>query len=213
MSGIHLVTRAFIVNKITHLLCPVVSSRQGIDLWIAIQNSARRPRGRGTEQCLWRLLDVACDGDKHCSLVILHYTNHLSTVYWISYYKEPILRARRVAHRVLSGPNNIRMMHGRRPSKVYSWRIRGGNVKDISADTLPTKSLLRRELCGKTPPQQPGEKTLTNTFPFQTFTISGEECSLLWLQTITTVAPEINEKKIKITSFLNCASCRIDTVD
>lgn len=139
-------------------------------------------------------LDVACDGDKPCSLVILHYTNHLSTVYWISYYKEPILRARRVAHRMLSGPNNIRMMHGRRPSKVYSWRIRGGNVKDISADTLPTKSLLRRELCGKMQPQQPGEKTLTNTLPFQTFTISGEECSLLWLQTITTVAPEINEK-------------------
>lgn len=140
-------------------------------------------------------LDVACDGDKPCSLVILHYTNHLSTVYWISYYREPILRARRVAHRMLSGPNSIRMMHGGRPSKVYSWRIRGVNVKDISADTLPTKSLLRWELCGKTQPQQPGEKTLTNTFPLQTFTISGEECSLLWLQTITTVAPEISEKK------------------
>lgn len=55
MSGIHLVTGAFIVNKIIHLLCPVVFSRQCIDLWIAIQKGARSSSVRGTERCLWRL--------------------------------------------------------------------------------------------------------------------------------------------------------------
>lgn len=55
MSGIHLVTGAFIVNKIIHLLCPVVFSRQCIDLWIAIQKGAQSSSVRGTERCLWRL--------------------------------------------------------------------------------------------------------------------------------------------------------------
>lgn len=48
MSGIHLVTGAFIVNKIIHLLCPVVFSRQCIDLWIAIQHGTRNSSVRGT---------------------------------------------------------------------------------------------------------------------------------------------------------------------
>lgn len=41
ISGIHLGTGALFVNKIIHLLCPVVVSRQCIDLWIAIQNGIR----------------------------------------------------------------------------------------------------------------------------------------------------------------------------
>lgn len=53
ISGIHLGTGAFIVNKIIHLLCPVVFSRLCIDLWIALQNGIRSSNVRGTWQHLW----------------------------------------------------------------------------------------------------------------------------------------------------------------
>lgn len=88
MSGIHSVTGAFIVNKIIHLLCLVVFSRQCIDLWIAIQNGARSfactssIRGRAMAEFVDALNVVCNGGDKPCSLAILYYTNHLSTVYF-----------------------------------------------------------------------------------------------------------------------------------
>lgn len=53
ISGIHLGAGAFIVNKIIHLLCPVVFSRQYIDLWVAIQNGVRSSNIRGIWQHLW----------------------------------------------------------------------------------------------------------------------------------------------------------------
>lgn len=53
ISGIHLGTGAFIVNKIIHLLHPVVFSRQCIDLWIAIQHGIWGSDIRGTWPRLW----------------------------------------------------------------------------------------------------------------------------------------------------------------
>lgn len=52
ISGIHLETGAFMVNKIIHLLCPVVFSRLCIDLRIAIQNGRRGRNERGAQQRL-----------------------------------------------------------------------------------------------------------------------------------------------------------------
>ena len=53
ISGIHLGTGAFIVNKIIHLLCPVVFSRPCIDLRIAIQHGIRGSDISGTWPRLW----------------------------------------------------------------------------------------------------------------------------------------------------------------
>lgn len=53
ISGIHLGTGAFIVNKIIHLLCPVVFSRQCIDLSVASQDGVRSSNIKGTWQHLW----------------------------------------------------------------------------------------------------------------------------------------------------------------
>lgn len=68
ISGIHLGTGAFIINKIIHLLCPVVFSRQCIDLQIAIQNGIWSSNVRGTRPrfqmgrmcCVMTETDLAC---------------------------------------------------------------------------------------------------------------------------------------------------------
>ena len=88
ISGIHLGTGAFIVNKIIHLLCPVVFSRQCIDLWAAIQNDMGS--SNITWQHLWTGWVWHAMSETSLACWLYYYTNHLSIDYWISYLKEQV---------------------------------------------------------------------------------------------------------------------------
>lgn len=80
-------------------------------------------------------LHVACnDRDRPGSLALLYDTHHVSTVYWISYFKKQTFPNRSVAHRMLSSPNSVRMMYWGQPHEVRLGRIWLCHLKAVSAE-------------------------------------------------------------------------------